>query len=49
MRDTRFYDLILAITKTELAAVPVCYWVLMAQTALGMFVAYLGCQRNGWD
>jgi energy-coupling factor transporter ATP-binding protein EcfA2 len=49
MRDTRFYDLILTITKTDLAALPVCYWVLLAQTALGMFVAYLGCQRNGWD
>jgi ABC-type multidrug transport system ATPase subunit len=49
LRDTRFYDLILTITKTELAAVPVCYWVLIAQTALGMFVAYLGCQRNAWD
>jgi ABC-type multidrug transport system ATPase subunit len=49
MRDTRFYDLILTITKTDLAAAPVCYWVLIAQTVLGMFVAYLGCQRNAWD
>ena len=49
MRDTRFYDLILTITKTDLAATPVCYWVLIAQTVLGMFVAYLGCQRNAWD
>jgi ABC-type multidrug transport system ATPase subunit len=49
MRDTRFYDLILTITKTELAAAPVCYWVLIAQTVLGMFIAYVGCQRNAWD
>ena len=49
MRETRFYDLILTITKTDLAATPVCYWVLIAQTVLGMFVAYLGCQRNAWD
>ena len=49
LRDTRFYDLILHITKTELAALPVCYWVLFAHVALGMFLAYLGCRRSVWD
>ncbi len=49
MRDTRFYDLILHITKTELAALPVCYWVLCAHAALGLFLAYLGCRRSVWD
>ena len=49
LRETRFYDLILSITKTDLAAMPLCYWVLIAQTILGMFVAYLGCRRNAWD
>ena len=49
LRDTRFYDLILHITKTELAALPVCYWVLLAHVAFGMFLAYLGCRRSVWD
>lgn len=49
LRDTRFYDLILHITKTELAALPTCYWVLFAHVALGMFLAYLGCRRSVWD
>ena len=49
LRDTRFYDLILHITKTELAALPVCYWVLLAHVALGTFLAYLGCRRSVWD
>ncbi len=49
LRDTRFYDLILTITKTDLSAMPVCFWVLIAQTMIGMVVAYLGCQRNAWD
>ena len=49
LRDTRFYDLILKITKTELAAMPTCYWVLSAQVAVGLFLAYLGCRRGGWQ
>ncbi len=49
LRDTRFYDLILHITKTELAALPVCYWVLFAHVVIGMFLAYLGCRRAVWD
>ena len=49
MRETRFYDLILTTTKTDLSAVPTCVWVLAAQVALGVGVAYLGCQRSAWD
>ena len=49
MRDTRFYDLILTITKTELASVPTCYGLLLAQIAIGVCIAYLGCRRSVWD
>ena len=49
LRDTPFYDLILKVTKTELAALPVCYWVLGAHVALGISLAYLGCRRAVWD
>lgn len=49
LRDTRFYDLILKITKTELAALPVCYWVLSVQLVIGLFLAYLGCRRGVWE
>ena len=49
MRETRFYDLILTTTKTDLASVPACVWVLAAQVALGVGVAYLGCQRSAWE
>ena len=49
LRDTRFYDLILKITKTELSALPVCYWVLSAQVIIGLFLAYLGCRRAVWE
>ena len=49
MRETRFYDLILTTTKTDLASVPACVWVLVAQVALGVGVAYLGCRRSAWE
>ena len=49
LQDTRFYDLIIKITKTELASVPACYGLLLAQIALGLGIAYLGCRRSVWD
>ena len=49
LQDTRFYDLIIKITKTELASVPACYGLLCAQIALGLGLAYLGCRRSVWD
>ena len=49
LQDTRFYDLIIKITKTELASVPACYGLLVAQIALGLGIAYLGCRRSVWD
>ena len=49
MRETRFYDLILTTTKTDLATVPTCVWVLAAQVALGVGVAYLGVRRSAWE
>ena len=49
LQDTRFYDLIIKITKTELASVPACCGLLLAQIALGLGIAYLGCRRSVWD
>ena len=49
MKETRFYDLILATTKTDLAALPTCFWVLLAHVILGVGVAYLGSRRSQWE
>ena len=49
LRDTRFYDLIVLTTKTDLAAVPTCFFVLAAHVALGVIVAYFGCRRSAWE
>ena len=49
LRETRFFDLILKTTKTDLAAVPMCLWVLLAYVILGVGVAYLGTRRSQWE
>ena len=49
LRDTRFYDLIVQTTKTDLSAVPTCFFVLAAHVVLGLIVAYFGCRRSAWD
>ena len=49
LRDTRFYDLIVLTTKTDLAAIPTCFFVLAAHAALGVIVAYFGCRRSAWE
>ncbi len=49
LRDTRFYDLIVQTTKTDLAAVQTCFFVLLAHVALGVIVAYFGCRRSAWE
>ncbi len=49
LRETRFYDLILTTTKTDLSALPTCFWVLLAHVVLGVGVAYLGSRRSQWD
>ena len=49
LKETRFYDLILTTTKTDLAALPTCFWVLGAHVLLGIGVAYLGSRRSQWE
>ena len=49
MKETRFYDLILTTTKTDLAAMPTCFWVLLAHVILGVGLAYLGSRRSQWE
>ena len=49
LKETRFYDLILTTTKTDLAALPTCVWVLGAHVILGVGMAYLGSRRSQWE
>ena len=49
MRDTRFYDLVSAITLTPLAGIPICVWVLLCHVIIGLLVAWMGGIRSQWE
>ena len=48
LRDTRFYDLVRAITETPLAGAGISWWVLTLHMAFGLVLAYLGIRRSDW-
>lgn len=48
LRDTRFYDLVKAITETPLSNYALCLWMLLLQLGLGLFLAYFGIRRSLW-
>ena len=49
MRDTRFYEAMLSVTQTKLAAAPLCAWVLVCHVLLGVLLAYVGCKNSRWE
>jgi hypothetical protein len=49
MRDTRFYEAVLAVTQTTLAPSDLCFWVLACHVVLGLLVAYMGCKNSRWE
>ena len=48
LRETRFYDLVRAITETPLANGQLALWMLFIHLALGLAVAYGGIRRSDW-
>jgi len=48
LRDTRFYDLVRAITETPLAGYELSLWMLCLHTLAGMIFAYFGIRRATW-
>ena len=49
LRDTRFYEAILSVTQTKLAAAPLCVWVLACHIGLGVVLTYTGCKNSRWE
>jgi ABC-type multidrug transport system ATPase subunit len=49
MQDTRFYDMVLAVTQTPLSKIALCIWVLCTHIILGGFLAYTGCRHSRWE
>ena len=48
LRDTRFYDLVRAVTETPIASSPLSIWMLGLHVTTGLLVAYLGVRRSDW-
>lgn len=48
LKDTRFYDLVRAITDTPLAGSQMAEWILTLHLGLGLFLAFLGIRRSDW-
>jgi hypothetical protein len=48
LKDTRFYDLVRAITETPLASAQMTLWILTIHLSLGLFLAYFGVRRSDW-
>ena len=48
LRDTRFYDLVRAITETPMAGSQIAIWILALHLGFGLFLAHLGIRRSDW-
>ncbi|MCX6935579.1 MAG: ATP-binding cassette domain-containing protein [Verrucomicrobia bacterium] len=48
LRDTRFYDLVRAITETPLSDYSLALWILLIHLALGLVLAFFGIRRSQW-
>jgi len=49
MRDTRFYDVIKMTSRTDLAPLIMCGWVLLAHVLAGLILAWFGARESRWD
>lgn len=49
LRDTRYYDVLELVIPTTLSASALCAWVLVLHVIFGIFIAWVGCLRAGWD
>ncbi len=46
LQAERYYDIVKTVIQTALAPVSLCLWVLCSHIVIGLFVAWLGCQRQ---
>lgn len=49
MHDTRFYDAMVNVSQTKLAAGGLCFWVLITHVIIGVLIAYMGCKNSQWE
>ena len=49
LRGERYYDIVQTVIQTQLSPASLCLWVLSSHIVIGLFVAWLGCQRGRLD
>lgn len=49
MKDTRLYDLAVAVAGTPLSPEALCFWTLACHVAIGLLLALTGCIRSQWQ
>lgn len=49
LKGERYYDIVQTVIQTELSPVILCLWVLGSHIVIGLFAAWLGCNRSRLD
>lgn len=49
LRGERYYDIVQTVIQTQLSPASLCLWVLCSHVVIGLFIAWLGCQRGRLD
>lgn len=46
LKGERYYDIVQTVIQTQLSPATLCFWVLSSHIVIGIFAAWLGCQRS---
>ncbi len=46
LRGERYYDIVQMVVQTSLSPAALCIWVLSSHVIIGLFAAWIGCQRR---
>jgi ABC-type multidrug transport system ATPase subunit len=46
LKGERYYDIVQTVIQTQLSPATLCFWVLSSHIIIGIFAAWLGCQRS---
>lgn len=49
LRSERYYEIVSMVAQTSLSTEALCLYVLFFHIVIGLFVAWLGCQRARWE
>ncbi len=49
LKGERYYDIVQTVIQTQLSPASLCLWVLCSHIVIGLFVAWMGCQRGRLD